>query len=211
MAFLLAGLLLLAAAQAATVEPVALHCYNLPMWQATGISSGFSGPWALIVDQCVNTTDVNNACTMEGFRSRSSSIDQQVDKGYIGIVGQQYSAITPLRCIEGTGFVVSVLTTSGTAEFRTVNITDVASEANIGYGLGADTEMIQAYNHYIDGVKQDGIFIGAHNVTTWGMQLQGGAGAWWKLRLLGPGSEDASTGNALKDGEYQTFIRIDGS
>jgi hypothetical protein len=83
MAFLLAGLLLLAAAQATTVEPVALHCYNLPMWQATGISSGFSGPWALIVDQCVNTTDVNNACTMEGFRSRSSSIDQQVDKGYV--------------------------------------------------------------------------------------------------------------------------------
>lgn len=84
MAFLLAGLSFLAAAQAATVERVALaDCYNLPMWEATGPSSGFSGPWALIVDQCVNTTDVNNACTMEGFRSQASSIDQQVDKGYV--------------------------------------------------------------------------------------------------------------------------------
>lgn len=84
MAFLIAGFSLLAAVQATTVEPVALsHCYNLPMWEATGFSSGFSGPWALIVDQCVNTTDVNNACMMEGFRSQSSSIDQQVDKGYV--------------------------------------------------------------------------------------------------------------------------------
>ncbi|KAJ5536331.1 hypothetical protein N7513_009517 [Penicillium frequentans] len=188
MSFLLAGLSLLAAAHAATVEPVALsNCYNLPMWEATGPSTGFSGPWALIVDQCVNTTDPNGACTMEGFRSQSSSIDQQVDKGYIGIVGQQYNAYTPLRCVDGTGFVINVVTGPSSAEFVTVNITNVASDADLGYGLGTDTEAIQAYTHYIDGVKQDGIFIGAHNVTTWDMQLQGGAGGLVEASASGPG------------------------
>lgn len=84
------------------------------------------------------------------------------------------------------------------------------------WGLGQYSVPVQAYYHYVDGQKQDGIFLGAHNVTSWGIQLQeGDAGSggrpWWMIRLLGPGSKDPQTGQALMDGEYKTFIRIDGS
>lgn len=59
----------------------------------------------------------------------------------------------------------------------------------------------ESYYHEIDGVKQDGIFLGSKNVTTWAF------GRWaketdWRVRLLGMGSE------ALQDGEVRGFLKV---
>lgn len=100
-------------------------------------------------------------------------------------------------------------------QYAPINITSNPANAQLKYGLPVDeSEPIDAYYHYIDDKKQDGIFLGAHNVTSWGVQRQvnvpGTDGRpMWVLRLLGPGSEDQETGKALLEDEYETFIRID--
>ena len=242
MAFLLAGLSFLAAVQACTVTPVAVAsgCTNLPSYDS---STGIAGPWIVEVNQCVNTTATDNACNMEGFGSEAVYFLQQGDtsvvRGYvrtiddqspslqkaapsnrklqIGIVSRNDLAKSPLRCNDATDSFESYVPSgvSG-AEWKAVNVTDIPYSAQLMWGLGQYSLPIQAYYHYLDGVKQDGIFIGAHNVTSWAVQLQdGSAGSggqpYWLIRLLGPDSEDPVTGAELEEGEYKTFIRIDGS
>lgn len=97
-----------------------------------------------------------------------------------------------------------------------VNVTDMPYSAELMWGLGQYSVPIQAYNHYVDGVKQDGLFLGAHNVTDWAIQSVPGDGSsggkdWWMPRLLGPNSADPQSGKPMADDEYKTFIRIDGS
>lgn len=135
----------------------------------------------------------------------------------IAIVSENDLAKSPLRCNDATDSFESYVPSgvSG-AEWKSVNITDMPYSAQLMWGLGQYSLPIQAYHHYLDGVKQDGIFLGAHNVTSWAVQLQdGSAGSggkpYWLVRLLGPGSADPVTGAELEDGEYKTFIRIDGS
>lgn len=87
MALLLTGFSLLAAAQAAKLSSVAVPngCAGLPNWQST---AGFAGPWIPVVDQCVNTTAPDNACSMEGFGAEAIAFQQRegnaiVEKGYV--------------------------------------------------------------------------------------------------------------------------------
>lgn len=72
------------------------------------------------------------------------------------------------------------------------------------------------YHYYANGTQQPGLFLGSHNVTTWGIKYyEADSGSYgdpyWLIRLLGPGSEDPITGQPLDDGEYETFIRVEGS
>ncbi|QKX63247.1 uncharacterized protein TRUGW13939_10416 [Talaromyces rugulosus] len=222
MAFLLAGLSLLATVQAANVKPVLVPngCASLPNLQQTGPASGFAGPWNIVVDQCVNTTAIDNACTIEGFGDMAVPItlDDQPDvkSGFVSIVSQKLGAKSYLICTSGIGFEAMVFYDNQN-DYLPINITSNPASAQLKWGQAEDeSEPVDAYYHYIDGKKQDGIFLGANNVTSWGIQLQEnvpGTGGipMWQLRLLGPGSEDQKTGKALKEGEYKTFIRIDGS
>ena len=87
------------------------------------------------------------------------------------------------------------------------------------WGLPAEYSIpVEPYYHEdADGVRQDGIFLGSHGVTSWGVTYyEAGAGTidglpYWFIRLLGPDSEDPVTGEPLGEGEYETFIRVDGS
>jgi hypothetical protein len=244
MAFLLAGLSLLATVQAAKVNPVLVPngCASLPNLQQTGPASGFAGPWNIVVDQCVNTTAIDNACTIEGFADVAVPItlDGQTDvkSGFVrptttqysllkvgkmliknlqvSIVNQKLEAKSYLICTSGIGFEAMVFYDNEN-DYLPINITSNPASAQLKWGQAEDdSEPVDAYYHYIDGKKQDGIFLGANNVTSWGIQLQEnvpgtGGSPMWQLRLLGPGSEDQKTGKALKEREYETFIRIDGS
>lgn len=136
-------------------------------------------------------------------------------KGFqVSIVNQQYDAMSYLICTEGIGFEAMAFY-DNMNEYLPINITSNPANAQLQWGLAEDeSEVIDAYYHYIDGAKQDGIFLGAHNVTSWGVQQQTNipgtsGGPMWQLRLLGPDSEDQQTGEALHEGEYKTFIRID--
>ncbi|KAJ5591486.1 uncharacterized protein N7459_001855 [Penicillium hispanicum] len=219
MSFLLAGLSLLAAAQAASVSPVAVKggCASLPQYNA---QDGIAGPWVVTVDQCVNTTAADHACSMEGFGSTSVYLIQSGEtsphRGYIGIVSENDLAKSPIRCNDASKAFESYVQYEYDVKWLGVNVTDMPYSAELMYGLGQYSLPIQAYNHYKDGVKQDGLFLGAHNVTTWGIQpVEGdqasGGKPWWMIRLLGPNSAVPNTGKPLYDGEFRTFIRIDGS
>jgi hypothetical protein len=77
-----------------------------------------------------------------------------------------------------------------------------------------DGPAIKPFEHYIDGVKQDGVFIGGYdNSTTWGLKWyppeQGSSGLeYYYTRLLGPNSADPTTGEKLKANETRAFIKI---
>lgn len=80
------------------------------------------------------------------------------------------------------------------------------------------SHVVEPYYHEdADGVRQEGLFIGAHNVTSWGIKYEEPSVGtidglpYWSLRLLGPDSEDPVTGEPLLEGESVTFIRVDGS
>lgn len=86
------------------------------------------------------------------------------------------------------------------------------------WGLGPDSTPLSAFYHFIDGVQQDGLFLGQDNVTTWGVKLYPPSGAnsldgesYWLLRLLGPDSALPWNGSALYPGEYRSFLRVSGS
>lgn len=84
--FLISAFSLLAAVQAASVRPVEVSggCTKLPDYDS---STEMAGPWVVIVDQCVNTTAPDNACSMEGFGSEAVYFIQQgdtsVQRGYV--------------------------------------------------------------------------------------------------------------------------------
>lgn len=86
MALFLAGISMLAAVQACTVTPVEVPggCASLPSYDS---STGIAGPWVVEVNQCVNTTATDNACSIEGFGSEAVYFLQQgdtsVQRGYV--------------------------------------------------------------------------------------------------------------------------------
>src|SRR4051812_33968822 len=104
MAFLFAGLSLLATAHAAEVTPVPVPygCASLPNVQQTGFNSGFAGPWNIVVDQCVNTTAADNACTTEGYRNvaRTITVDGQPEakRGFVGFPVAQFNPMGLRKC-----------------------------------------------------------------------------------------------------------------
>lgn len=79
MAFLLAGLSLLAAAQAAvTLVEVQGGCSKLPQYSS---STGIAGPWIITADHCVGAT-ADTKCNIEGFGSESVDF-RNGEKGYV--------------------------------------------------------------------------------------------------------------------------------
>jgi hypothetical protein len=59
----------------------------------------------------------------------------------------------------------------------------------------------ETYGHQIDGVRQDGTFLGSRNVTTWAFGRLAKETSW-RVRLLGVGSEE------LQDGEVRGFLKV---
>jgi hypothetical protein len=64
-------------------------------------------------------------------------------------------------------------------------------------GFYIDGFQPETYEHYLDGVKQDGVFLGLGNVTTWSFRRLA-EDIYWKTRLIGPGSKSI-------DGDYIEF------
>lgn len=92
--------------------------------------------------------------------------------------------------------------------YNEVDVADTPESANLMWGLPKDKSIpIEPYHHIVDGEEQDGLFLGAQNVTTWAIkEHQHGTGAgsypYWLFRLLGPEN------GGLKDGEYKTFLKV---
>lgn len=65
----------------------------------------------------------------------------------------------------------------------------------------------EPYAHYVDGVEQDGVYLGIAGKTPWAFSQETGSNgvSLWKARLL-LGREDALNGDALRDGEIEGFL-----
>lgn len=98
--------------------------------------------------------------------------------------------------------------------YNPVNIAPYPYDAEVMWGV--EGPALQAYHHFIDGVQQDGLFLGSQGVTRFGIErvAQGGAPTglpYWTLRLLGPNSSvppGSANATATYADEYETFILI---
>ncbi|KAI9935057.1 hypothetical protein MW887_000678 [Aspergillus wentii] len=211
-------------AYAITPVPIKTGCSTFPTYDA---STGMTDLFQVTVSGCVNTTAPSNsrqACSIEGFGDSSvvrQVFDEQggIKQGYITIVHKNDLAKIPLRCNDATPNLLEGRVETGVSDFswQQLNITNIPYSASLMWGLPEDESIsVEFYNHYNDGKKEDGIFLGANNVTQWGIKYYGpDAGShglpYWFFRLLGEGSEDPVTGEEVAEGEYRTFIRVDGS
>ncbi|KAK2757115.1 hypothetical protein FQN54_005085 [Arachnomyces sp. PD_36] len=186
--------------------------------------TGIAGPWVVMVDQCVNSTTPGVPCTIEGFGSsaepRILAGDTGIHEGYITIVHRNDLAKNPLRCnsAQPAGSTLQANVPSGVSGYSwtPLQVADIPYSAPLMWGLEEEySHAVEPYYHVdADGVRQEGLFLGAHNVTSWGIEYvsSGFFGLpYWFIRLLGPDSEDPVTGEPLGDNESVTFIRVDGS
>lgn len=63
----------------------------------------------------------------------------------------------------------------------------------------------ETYAHEINAVRQDGVFLGSANVTTWAFRRAGTG--YYQVRLLLPASATVKVGN-LQDGEVKGFLKV---
>lgn len=129
-------------------------------------------------------------------------------------------AKNPLQCINNalTAWVPTDLTPAGAPTsyvWTPLVISPYPYDAELMWKIESD-ERPKPFEHYVDGVKQDGVFLGGYeNSTTWGFKYypesMGSAGmGYYLIRLLGPNSADPSTGAKLLPNETMGYIQING-
>jgi hypothetical protein len=62
------------------------------------------------------------------------------------------------------------------------------------------------YAHEVNGVRQDGVYLGSGNVTTWAFKRVANA-RHYQIRLFAPGT-GTTKGNMLNDGEFKGFLKV---
>lgn len=78
------------------------------------------------------------------------------------------------------------------------------SDEELGYWNGIKPE---TYAHEVDGVRQDAVFLGMANVTTWAFKHAAAPATYYHFRLLVAGAEN-SNGTVLSDGEFKGFLKV---
>ena len=113
---------------------------------------------------------------------------------------------TWLRCINGT---MQAYAPVNWPDQAWVNIAIESERSEMGYFIGSTTP-IAPFAHYVDGVKQDSVFVGAvgHNSTTWAFTYRPANQSthgrdFFYARLLGLNNA------TLGPGDFTGFIRAD--
>ncbi|KAI0853074.1 hypothetical protein F5Y00DRAFT_257727 [Daldinia vernicosa] len=219
LASLLAAAPLAQAAQNVTVKALLTEdCSSYPGYDA---ATNTAGPWL------VQLVDSDNTA-IEGFGDTSAysiSYTPGVDTkpslrwGYITFPTNNQIAKTALKCDGGIlkALVPTDLTAAGAptnAQWSELSFpTDEPYDAPLLYKITGGTAP-QIFEHYIDGEKQDGVFLGAYNTSTrWGLKYNaatsGSSGQdFYYARILGPNSADPVTGEALNANETTAFVKI---
>ncbi|KAI1653829.1 hypothetical protein F4813DRAFT_372928 [Daldinia decipiens] len=219
LASLLAAAPLAQAAQNVTVKALPTEdCSSYPGYDA---ASNTAGPWILQLVDSDNTA-------IEGFGDTSAysiSFNPDVDHkptmrwGYITFPTNNQIAKTAMKCDGGVlkAWVSTDLTDAGaptnTQWSELLFPKDEPYDAPLLWKL-TDGVAPQIFEHYIDGEKQDGVFLGAYNTSTrWGLKYNpANAGSYrqdfYYARILGPNSADPVTGNALNANETTAFVKI---
>ncbi|KAI0182088.1 hypothetical protein GGR52DRAFT_527384 [Hypoxylon sp. FL1284] len=119
---------------------------------------------------------------------------------------------TQMRCANDT--LQAYLDTGiGGARWQNLIAAGTPAESVLGFGLPDLPDPnyhLETYRHVIDGEMQPGTYLGAVNVTNWGLNYQNftETGEYYYLRLLGPNSNNLATGEPLNLGEFTGYITI---
>ncbi|KAF2801773.1 uncharacterized protein BDZ99DRAFT_512829 [Mytilinidion resinicola] len=200
------------AVPAVTVSALPAGCSSYPGYDA---DTGVAGPWVL---QTVSTDNT----AIEGFSDTSVysvafDTKPELRWGSITFPNDNKYAKTPLQC-QSNGLNARVptdLTAAGAPtnyQWTPLVLSPYPYDAELMWKIDGDE--VKIFEHYINGTKQDGVFLGGYNAsTTWGFKYypadQGSSGLdYFLIRLLGPNSADPTTGAALQANETTGFIKI---
>ncbi|PWY89066.1 hypothetical protein BO70DRAFT_160640 [Aspergillus heteromorphus CBS 117.55] len=213
---MLTTLSMLGAAYAASVQPVLATggCASINSYSPqTGSAENFF----LAATGCVNVTAPDQACPIEGFAQTSVVLQAAgvtgISEGYIAI-GSSPKAKDPMFCNDAASSLLQGLVQMGENAYtpEPLSIASTPEAALLMWGAPADAIIpVEFYHHYVDGVQQDGLFIGANNVTTWAISEHADPDAtlsYWSPRLLVPGSQNPVTGAPLEADELVTYIKV---
>ncbi|KAJ5425002.1 hypothetical protein N7465_000072 [Penicillium sp. CMV-2018d] len=213
-----ASLFLLASAKSGNqghfIEPVT-DCSQLPSYNN---DTKIAGPWTIKVDNCYNGTGPQGLCSIEGFESSSDITRQRDDEpdtiehGFITIVSDNNNIKTPLRCNGILNTIEAYVLSgpgAGALDWHSVGIDHHPSTGRLVWGK-PDAQPVQAYKHYRHGVPIDGLFLGSNNESNWSIHSAGrdvsimDMKTYWVPRLMIPET-------SIRENEFRTFMRIDGS
>jgi hypothetical protein len=189
-----------------TVVPVKLGCAAFPNWDPL---TDTTEPFVLQASSTDNTT-------IEGWGADSdySRGPNQIRWGAMTIVDRNDRAKTAVRCSNGNlqGYVPTGV---GDVTWENLTISNYPYNAELMY-LIKNGLPVETYAHYQGTKRLPGLFLGNGGVTTWGFKYEradvGCCGTPFFLpRLLGPNSQDPTTGAPLLDGEFKGFFKVSGT
>ncbi len=212
-----------------TVVPATGGCSDITTYNNT---TGMTDLWTPILQNSDNSS-------IEDFGSDYQLIGHEGDTGIHQ--GRVYSLFTPLfhltnktqivignaideaklpfRCNDAVPARIESRVPSGVSGYSwtATNISYLPWDAELGWGFENQYSIpLETYWHYIDGVKQPGVFLGNNGTTTWAVKYEPGntsdtenTNAYWNMRFLGWNSGlPWENGTALDVGEYRTFLRV---
>ncbi|KAH7128617.1 hypothetical protein B0J11DRAFT_275125 [Dendryphion nanum] len=196
-------------------KPLPEGCASYPGYNA---ETGVAGPWVLKLVNSENTA-------IDGFSDTSHysiSFNPRTDRkptlrwGFINFPTRNDIAKNPLQCRDGKllAWVPTDLTDAGAPtnyQWVPLVLSPYPYDASLMYKIDGTAPRI--FEHYIDGEKQPGTFLGGYdNTTAWGLKYYpanvGSPRDYYYTRLLGPNSADPTTGEKLNANETRSFISI---
>ncbi|KAF1994195.1 hypothetical protein P154DRAFT_582025 [Amniculicola lignicola CBS 123094] len=202
--FQLKGLLALLplAVYGVTIAPLPRSCSSYPGYNnATGIA----GPWAVVADSTGSDFDGKRAGA-ETFTNNG------MDRFGFITIPRRPIASTPNVTFRCTGDKVQAVLSNSPRTW--LNIEIAASEnwqSSLSYNL-QPSYPVEPFVHYVDGVQQPGIFLGARNSSTWNFKFNwgGNAGEYYLLRLSSPAATKARRQDfpVLDDRDWTGFLKI---
>ncbi|KAA8643917.1 hypothetical protein EYZ11_005482 [Aspergillus tanneri] len=202
---ILTAVSLLGAACASSVTPVvaAGGCGNIHSYYPY---TGTTGYFMVTVSGCVDASAPDHTCAIEGFRD--TVVPSGNDKGYLAIGFRGDLAIVQIMCSDASPSAIDACVNFGQqgCEFQSIRVQSDASSGHLMWGLSTPESIpVEYYHHVVDGKQQEGLFIGAQNVTSWAIKQHAADEysevPYWLPRLLGPEQK-------LEEGELKTFLQV---
>ncbi|OCL08267.1 hypothetical protein AOQ84DRAFT_354564 [Glonium stellatum] len=197
-----APMALVSAVPNVTVTPIGRGCSAYPNWYPSP-ESDTTGGFRFRADQADNSS-INGLYSSVRYFPGSNGLRS----GNIVITPNTMGATPGFCCVNG---VIEDLYLTTAPAVTTIYFSASLYDAQLTYL--EDGGKVETYAHEIGGVRQDGVFIGAGNVTTWGFKYQPASASepdYIEMRLLGPNSSDPTTGKPLRDGEFKGFLKVEG-
>ncbi|CAI6097516.1 unnamed protein product [Clonostachys chloroleuca] len=195
------------------------------VWPNYDAATGVAGPWLIQLSEAENTAIDGFSDTTRysiGYNNGKPTIrwgSFLILANKITIPTRNDIAKTALRCSDGglQAWTSTDLTPAGAptaVAWTPIVLSPYPYDAALMYKIEGSAPQLYSHKDATTGEEIPGYFLGgADGATTWGVKYypadQGSYGRdYYYLRLLGPGSEDPSTGEPLHEGETKTYLKV---